>query len=974
MARTHVTLALPVLTLMGLLAAGPGAASQSTALSYKGSSHGAEFGTVVAVIEAGAGGDRALLVGCPEDDTNGEDSGAAFVIDGSDGHLIRAHYGAAAGDRFGAAVAGFDDANGDFTADYAIGAPLADSNGVDAGRLQVFSGADGTVLSTMNGAAAGDRFGSAVASIGRIAVNPFFPEGDPALAIGAPYADGSGTDSGKIYIRYWGGTAPPFPPAEVSGTQANEHYGSTLGGRFDRLVVGAPDYDSLAGSNAGRIQAFQRRYPTLGDTVTLTSIGAVAGASPGDRFGSAVAIIDWVSGSAVYAGGAPDAGTPYVRLYDDSSGTLSLPVTLTGSGRFGSAIASIRRDDNSALVAIGSPEQSTVNGATGQVTIYSVGAVTQVIPGSQPGERFGSALGSDRGLAYESGEGYLGIGAPLATAPMAGAGRAAEYRSAQFSPSASLVLDVPAVASKGDRAGSAVAGLGVVNGDGVPDILVGLPEADSTVSFPVPGERIDCGAARVISGASGAVLRTHLGGDDGDRLGSSVAALGDVNLDGVTDYVIGAPQTGNPTDTQGYALVCSGATGSTLFTLSGAVDDDEFGAAVGGGSDLNGDGRPDILVGAPGTTNGTVYCYSGSTGFLIGGFSGAAAGDRFGAAVAGLGADLDGDGKQEYLVGAPNADVLGNADAGRAYLLKSISSLTQVNAATGFAAFDHCGASVAAAGDLNQDGKTDWLVGIPGYDGPSSNAGRVRVIDSASVTGAQLFSGNGDGANDNFGSSVTALGDVNHDGWPDWADGATEIIFISAGPGYVKVISGKDEALLFKISGASGDALGSAVADAGDLDFDGTRDLLAGGPFNDEQGVNSGIARVYSLANPLAVWSDLGLALAGTFGPPALSGTGSLLAGKPGALTLSNARPSAPAYLFIGPANGSAPFKGGTLVPVPPLMTLSLFTNGAGGIPLAWAAWPGGLSGLNLYFQYAIPDAGAPVGVALSNALKAHVP
>ena len=69
-----------------------------------------------------------------------------------------------------------------------------------------------------------------------------------------------------------------------------------------------------------------------------------------------------------------------------------------------------------------------------------------------------------------------------------------------------------------------------------------------------------------------------------------------------------------------------------------------------------------------------------------------------------------------------------------------------------------------------------------------------------------------------------------------------------------------------------------------------------------------------------------------------------------------------------------SPFKGGTLVPVPVSLMLPLATSPSGDAPLPWTAWPAGLSGLDLYFQYAIQDAGAVHGVALSNAVKADVP
>jgi choice-of-anchor C domain-containing protein len=123
-----------------------------------------------------------------------------------------------------------------------------------------------------------------------------------------------------------------------------------------------------------------------------------------------------------------------------------------------------------------------------------------------------------------------------------------------------------------------------------------------------------------------------------------------------------------------------------------------------------------------------------------------------------------------------------------------------------------------------------------------------------------------------------------------------------------------------------------------------------------------------------ATWTDLGFALPGIAGAPRLDGTGSLIAGTPGALTLSSAKPSAPALLFIALGAAPSPFVCGTLVPVPALSTLAFSTSPAGGIPLAWPSWPSGLSGLALHFQYAVKDAAAPCGVALSNALRGRIP
>ena len=121
-------------------------------------------------------------------------------------------------------------------------------------------------------------------------------------------------------------------------------------------------------------------------------------------------------------------------------------------------------------------------------------------------------------------------------------------------------------------------------------------------------------------------------------------------------------------------------------------------------------------------------------------------------------------------------------------------------------------------------------------------------------------------------------------------------------------------------------------------------------------------------------WTDLGSGLAGVLGVPTLTGTGTLTASSAGALTLANGKPTAICALFVSITSTPAPFKCGTLVPVPVAIQLTLVTNGAGGLPLAWGSWPSGLSGATLYFQYAIADGAAVCGTALSNALRGDVP
>ena len=125
---------------------------------------------------------------------------------------------------------------------------------------------------------------------------------------------------------------------------------------------------------------------------------------------------------------------------------------------------------------------------------------------------------------------------------------------------------------------------------------------------------------------------------------------------------------------------------------------------------------------------------------------------------------------------------------------------------------------------------------------------------------------------------------------------------------------------------------------------------------------------------PHHAWTSIGYGLAGTNGVPLLVGTGTLVAGSPGTLKLSNANPNKLAVLFISKQSFPAPFKGGVLATVPPLVSFMLVTSPSGTINLSWAHWPGGATGSTWYFQYGVVDSGGPAGAALSNALRATQP
>jgi uncharacterized delta-60 repeat protein len=127
------------------------------------------------------------------------------------------------------------------------------------------------------------------------------------------------------------------------------------------------------------------------------------------------------------------------------------------------------------------------------------------------------------------------------------------------------------------------------------------------------------------------------------------------------------------------------------------------------------------------------------------------------------------------------------------------------------------------------------------------------------------------------------------------------------------------------------------------------------------------------VGDPVA-WLDQGGSLAGTAGAPLLVGVGSLVAGDAAAFHLGWANPSAPAVLFLSSSSRPAPFKGGLLLPFPPILQLVTATGAAGMIDLAFSVPSGLPSGLPIWLQWAFQDPGAVKGVSLSNALLGVTP
>jgi hypothetical protein len=864
----------------------------------EGNAAEAEFGYAVSTAgDVNGDGYSDVIVGAPGFDGGQPGEGRAYVYHGSPAGLSDTPAWQKESDQidagFGLAVSTAGDVNGDGYADVIVGAPYWESTAGQAeeGGIWVYHGAFMTGLSTVpSGHAEGDQpgayLGIAVSTAGNVN-----GDGYADVIAGASHYNNGQSEEG--IVRVWHGSSTGIgtvPNWQAESNQADAHFGNSVstagdvdGDTFADVIIGSPEYtDGQADEGAAFVWHGSANgvnndvdgTPANAEWTTQSNqASALLGVdvnTAGDVNGDGFA--DVIVGAPYYTNGQTSEGGTWV--YHGSASGLSTTSATHDEGnqagaRFGTSVATAGdvNGDGYADVIIGAPDYTNGEDDEGRVWVWHGSADGLSVShdwraeGNQADAHFGNSAATAGDV---NGDGYSDVivGARGYHNPSANEGAAFVYHG-----SPATLSDTADWTKRSNQEGAyfgwSLGTAGDVNGDGYADIVVGAPLWDS-------GQTNE-GAAWIYHGSAAGLISAPAWYQQRDQanaqFGYSVGTAGDVNGDGYSDVVVGAPYYGSPEDDEGWAFVYHGSAGGLGTTPAWQKDSDQvgaqFGFSVGTAGDVNGDGYSDVIVGAPLTNHGqtdegVAWVYMGAASGLeiipAWHTEGDYADGQFGYSV-GTAGDVNADGYSDVIVGAPYwADDALNE--GRAWVYHGSASGLQTTLAW-HAESNQYGArlgwSVATAGDVNGDGYSDVIVGAPYWgDGGLTSEGKVWVFhgSSSGLNAASAWSREAGQNGAYYGYAASTAGDVNGDGYADVIIGAPHMTGSVSDEGTARVYCGSATGLRTSLDWIDGGGqtlswYGMAVGTAGDVNGDGYAEVIVGAKDYNEVYINEGKVFLY---------------------------------------------------------------------------------------------------------------------------------
>ena len=729
----------------------------------EGDQEGACFGTSVATAgDVNGDGYSDVVVGAPGY-VNGEPiEGAAFVWYGSatglgaDGTPTNADWKVESdrvgNPRFGDEVGTVGDVNGDGYADVIVGAPWYSNEQTCEGATFVYQGSASGLSIMPDWTAEGDQenaeFGLWAGTAGDVN-----GDGYADVIVGAPYYDHGEVDEGRANDNPGAaaGLSTP-PPGGAARDPAEAEFGNPVGMAGDvdgdgyaDVVVGVRHYDD-GQEDEGAAFVYCGSAGGLSTTPGWTAESDQVDAEFGNSVGTAGDVngdgyADIIIGALCYDNGQDNEGAAFV--YHGSAAGLSTMSGWTAEGdqdyvQFGYSVGTAGdvNGDGYADAIVGAPYYDNGQDDEGRVFVYrgsatGLGTVPSWTAESDwAGAQFGHSVGTAGDV---NGDGYadVAVGADHYANGQENEGRVYVYHGSTVGLSTTAAWSVESDHG-GAYFGTSVGTAGDVNGDGYADVIVGA------LGYQAAGR------AYVYHGSStgltaGSADWTAESDQGGAAFGASVDTAGDVDGDGYTDVIVGAPQYDNGQDNEGRTYVYFGsATGlrvSPNWTAEGNQEGAYFGRSAGTAGDVDGDGYADVIVGAYWYDNGQenegrVYVFYGSVAGLGSPADWTAESDEAGAAFGwsvGTAGDVNGDGYADVVVGAYlyTGDLY---EKGRAYVYHGSAAGLSTTAdwtAEGDQFSAWFGWSVATAGDVNGDGYADVIIGANQYDNGQTGEGRA---------------------------------------------------------------------------------------------------------------------------------------------------------------------------------------------------------------------------------------------------------